>query len=263
MNRQTKLISWHVLVAFLAWKLWEYGKYASFNSFTGVDLEPASVLNFLLLISVIVLGYILFQQRRWAWTIGGIVGILFLAMLGWTLLNLVAVGALLLFNLWSATRVRREIHERRILNIVDAFYHGLLPVVLGLFIMISFAAYQSPFAEEVKKTDRLPSQAETIVRSIVEKTIGNKVEGTTPQQKQRAIDQVASQTFQEFNRLLRPYFQYAPPVLAFGLFLILWGLSFLFVWAGMVIGMALYWILKRFKVVRIETRQVDAEVLVV
>ena len=251
------------MVAFLAWKLWEYGKYASFNSFTGVDLEPASVLNFLLLISVIVLGYILFQQRRWAWTIGGIVGLLFLAMLGWTLLNLVAVGALLLFNLWSATRVRREIHERRILNIVDAFYHGLLPVVLGLFIMISFAAYQSPFAEEVKKTDRLPSQAETIVRSIVEKTIGNKVEGTTPQQKQRAIDQVASQTFQEFNRLLRPYFQYAPPVLAFGLFLILWGLSFLFVWAGMVIGMALYWILKRFKVVRIETRQVDAEVLVI
>jgi hypothetical protein len=254
---------WHGAVLVLTWKLWAYGKHASFNSVTGIDLEPAAMANFLLLVSIIVLGYIMFRQRRWAASVAGVIGLLFLMSLGWTWLNLAAVGVVFLFNLWSATRVRREINQRRVMNIPDAFYHGLLPVILGMFVMFSFAAYQSPLAEQIKKSDRLPSQSEVFFRGIVEKTIGHKIEASTPQQKQRLLNEIASQTFQEFNSFLKPYFQYAPPVLAFGLFLILWGLSFIFVWLSAAIGLALYWVLRKTGVVRIEKQMVEADVLVV
>ena len=262
MVKNYKLILWHACVAVLVWMLWSYGQNVAFNSVTGIDFEVAGALNFIILSAVIVLGYILFQVRRWAITTAAIIGLLFLHYFGLTALNLSAVGIVLLFNLWSATRVRREIQERRVLNIPDAFYHGLTPVILGLFVMISFAAYQSPFAEEIKSSDRLPSQSEVFFRGIVDKTIGQKIKVTDPRQREQVINEISSQTFQEFSAFLKPYFQYAPPVLAFGLFLILWGLSFIFIWLSGAVGMLFYWILKTTRVVRVEKQQVEAEVLV-
>ncbi len=254
---------WHGLVAVLAWWMWNVGQKIGFNSVTGLDIQLPSLVAFILLTAVIVTGYIMFRQRRWAVSITAILGVLFLLALGWSWLNFSAVLIALGFNLWSATRVRREINERRILNITDAFYHGLMPVVLGLFVMVSFAAYRSPILNEIKTAQQLPSQTQIFFQQIVDNTIGQKIKATTPGQRQQVINEIASQTFQEINNIMKPYFRYAPPILAFGLFLILWGLSFLFVWLGIVVGLALFWILKKTGVVRVENQDVSAEVLVV
>ena len=177
MAKSYKLIVWHLLVAVLVWWMWKAGKSVGFNTVTGVDIQLPSFVAFLLLIAVIVLGYILFRQRRWSASIAGILGISFLMAFGWNWLNLLSVGVVLGFNFWSATRVRREINERRVLNIKDAFYHGLMPVVLGLFVMISFAAYQSPLAKDIERSQKLPSGIEIFIYDIVENTIGPRVEG--------------------------------------------------------------------------------------
>jgi len=50
--------------------------------------------------------------------------------------------------------------------------------------------------------------------------------------------------------------------LAFGLFLILWGLSWIFIWLSVLLGMLIFWILKKTKVVSIEERDIKAEVLI-
>ncbi len=263
MTKTYKIIIWHVVVAVLAWWMWVSGQKAQFNQLTGIDFRLPAVGAFLLLISVLVLGYIMFRQRRWASVTTGIIGLTFLLVFGWNWLNFIAVGIFFLFNFWSANRVKREMFERKILNISNAFYHGLTPVVLGLFVMISFAAYQSPLLAEIKTANNLPGQTQVFFQQIVDKTIGQKISASTPQQRSQVTNEVASQTFQQLNSFLKPYFRFAPPVLAFGLFLILWGLSFIFIWCGMLIGVILFWILKKTKVVRIEERDVKAEVLVI
>lgn len=263
MNKSYKLIVWHGVVVGLAWLLWNVGQRVGYNSVTGLEIQLPSLAIFLLLIAVIVTGYILFRERRWSASIAVILGITFLVSFGLNWLNLTAIGIVFGFNFWSATRVRREINERRILNIQDAFYHGLMPVVLGLFIMISFAAYQSQLLNEIKSAQRLPSQAQIFFEKVVKGTIGQKIQTPTDQQKNRLISEKASQTLQQFNDILKPYFQYAPPILAFGLFLVLWGLSFLFIWLGIIVGLILFWILKKTGMVKIEKQQVEAEILVV
>lgn len=258
-----KLITWHALVAVLAWWMWNVGQRVGFNAVTGVDIQFPSLVAFLFLTAVIVMGYIIFRQRRWAGSITAILGILFLMAFGWNWLNLMAVGIVLVFNLWSAMRVRREMSERRILNITDAFYHGLMPVVLGLFVMISFAAYQSPILSEIQTAQQLPNQAQVIFKQIVEGTFGQKIQASTPQQRNQLINEIASQTLQQINGVLKPYFRYAPPILAFGLFLILWGLSFLFVWLGVLVGLVIYWTLKKTGVVKIGEENGKVETLII
>src|SRR3989344_1720239 len=94
------------------------------------------------------------------------------------------------------------------------------------------------------------------------RTIGPRVEGGEIE-KQNIISQIAGETFREINTFLKPYFQFAPPLLAFGLFLVLWGLSWFFIWLSVLVGMLIFWILKKTKMVIIKEKDVKAEMLVI
>ena len=262
MLKYYKLIIWHALVAVLAWRLWAYGQYVSFNATTGIDFEPAAVLNFVLLISLMVLGYALFQKKIWAMSASSVVGLLFLGYLGFTLLNLIGVGLFILLNLYSQANVVSEITERNKINIRRSLNNGLFPVVIAFFLIISFAAYQSPGVKNLRNAKQLPSQSEVFIKTIIEKTAGSYVQGS-PGEKQGVINQISNQTLQSLNDFLRPHFKYSPPLVAFGLFLILWGISWIFVWLSVLLGMLIFWILKKTGVVRIEEKDVKAEVLVI
>ncbi len=262
MSKYYKIIIWHAIVAVLAWRLWAYGRYVSFNATTGIDFEPVAVLNFVLLICMMVLGYALFQKKIWSMSVSGVVGLLFLGYFGFTWLNLLGVGLFILLNLYARANAVNEITERNKVNIRRSLNNGLFPVVMALFLIISFAAYQSPGIKSLKNAKQLPSQSEVFVKTIIEKTAGSYVQGSASE-KRGIINQVSSQTLQSLNDFLRPYFKYAPPVVAFGLFLILWGLSWIFVWLSVLFGMLIFWILKKTRVVRIEEKDVKAEVLVI
>ncbi len=250
------------MVLVLAWRLWAYGKYVSFNATTGIDFEPAVVLNFVLLISLIVLGYALFQKKIWSVSVSGLIGLLFLSYFGFTPLNLLGLGLFILLNLYAQTNAVSEINERNKINIRRSLNTGLFPVVMAFFLIVSFAAYQSPGIKNLKNAKQLPSQSEVFIRSIIEKVAGSYVQAS-PSEKQGIINQVSGQAMQGLNDFLRPYFKYSPPLVAFGLFLVLWGLSWIFVWLGVLLGMILFWVLKKTGVVRIEEKDVKAEVLVV
>ncbi len=262
MSKYYKLIVWHVGVGVLSWRLWAYGQYVSFNATTGIDFEPAAVLNFVLLISLMVLGYALFQKKIWSVSVSGAVGLLFLGYFGFTSLNLLGVGLFVLLNLYSRANAVSEITERNKINIRRSLNTGLFPVVMAFFLIISFAAYQSPAIKNLKNAKQLPSQSEVFIKTIIEKTAGGYVQGN-PNEKLGIINQISSQTLQSLNNFLRPYFKYAPPVVAFGLFLILWSLSWIFVWLSVLLGMLIFWILKKTQIVRIEEKDVKAEVLIV
>lgn len=263
MNKYYKLVIWHGVVAVLALMFWGYGSRISSDALFGKSFDGLAVLYLVLLLMVVAMGIALFQKKIWALTLSGIVGLIYLFQFGFTQLNLLGAGIFLLLGLYSSVNSKSEISQRTKINIRRIIQHGSLPVILGLFILISFAVYQSPFAEELEKSERLPSASQSFVRSIVEQTVGRQVQTNNEAEKQSIITQITNETFSEINTFLKPYFKFAPPLVAFGLFLILWGLSWIFIWLSMLLGMLMFWILKKTDVIKIEERDVKAEILIV
>lgn len=253
------------MVGLLALVMWGTGSQAQFNSVTGISLQLPSFVAFLLLSSTIVIGYALFRKNWWLWAliVSLIVGGLFIIQFGFSWLNLTAVILFFILNLEAYRRAGGEMKDRIKINIEAVLNRGLRPIVVGIFILVSFATYQSPLVEQIKTSGNLPSQTRQLIQQITEKIIGNKADMVPAKQRQSIISEVASQTYQEINSLLKPYFQYAPPALAFGLFLILFGLSWLFVFVAMLVGLGLFWILKKTNIIKIEERDVKAEVLII
>ena len=139
---------------------------------------------------------------------------------------------------------------------------GLYPIIIGFFLMISFAAYQSQVMKDIERTERLPSQIQTLVQQVADQMFGSNIE-SSPKQKQAILNQVANDIYTEINNFFQPYFKYTPPILSFTLFLILIGLSWIFAWLAMAMGLILFWILKKTKMVKVEERDTKAEVLIV
>ncbi len=263
MTKYYKLIIWHVVVLVLALMFWGYGSHLSGEVISGTSFDALAIIYLVLLLTVVSLGIALFQNREWALTLTGIVGLIFLFQFGFTALNLLGVGIALLLGLYSLSNSKGEISQRTKINIKRIIHHGAGPVALGLFLLISFAAYQAPSVQELKNADRLPSRTETIIRSVVENTVGTQIDAASPAQKQYIITQMTRETFNRINNFIKPYFQYAPPALAFALFLVLWGFSSIFTWLSAFVAMPIFWILKKTGMVIIQEHEAKAEALIV
>lgn len=261
MPTKYKLIVWHALILFLSWEFWRYLSYL-FESSTP-DFEPAGVANFIILSSVLTIGLMMFRRKWHGLSFGATHGIFYLIYFGFNPINLAGVAILTGLLFFSRFQINSELNERFKINPRVVLRRGLMGVVVGIFVLISFAAYQSPLAKEIERSQNLPSGTEMFIRDIVENTIGARVDTGNEAEKQNVISQIANETFREINIFLRPYFQFAPPLLAFGLFLVLWGLSWFFIQLSVLVGMLIFWILKKTGMVRIEERDVKAEVLVV
>lgn len=226
------------------------------------DFEPMAIINFIILVTIISLGLAIFRKKRWELVVSGVVGIVFLLFFGFTYINLVGVAILISLFEYARHAGVEEIDQRTKINSWMVVRRSAPGVVLAFFVLVSFAAYQSPVAKGIAEAGQLPSASGQLVRSIVDSVVGSHIE-TSGQEKENIITQVSNETLQQLNNILKPYFKYAPPLLAFGLFLILWGLSWFFIQLSVLAGMLIFWILKKTGTVRIEDRDVKAEVLVV
>lgn len=263
MTKYYKLIIWHGVVLVLALMFWGYGSHVSSDVLSGNSFDPMAVLYLVFLLTVVVMGIALFQKKTWALTLSGVVGLIYLFQFGFTPLNLLGAGVFLLLGLYSLSNSEAEISQRTKINIKRIIQHGAWPVIMGLFLLTSFVAYQSTSVQKLKDTDRLPSQTEVFIRSVIENTVGRQIQATNPAEKQSIINQVTQETLNQINSFFKPYFQYAPPIVALGLFLVLWGFSWIFVWLSVLLGMLIFWILKKTNIVKIEERDVKAEVLII
>ena len=263
MNKLTiKLVVWHAAVLVLALIFWGYGSQISGEVFLGTSFDALAVIYLVVLLTAVALGIALFQQRKWALTLMAVVGLIYLFESVFTPLNLLSFEIFLFLGLYSLANSKSEIHQRNKINIKRIIQHGAWPVVIGIFLFISFAAYQSPSVQELKDAKRLPSQFEVFIRSVVEYTVGTQIQAPSAE-KQSIINQVSRETFNRFNNFFKPYFKYAPPAVSFALFLILWGFGWIFIWLSIFLGMLVFWILKKTGVVRIEEKEAKAEALVI
>ena len=256
------MIGWYVILAFLAWGMWGAGTSLGFSSVTGINITWPALVLFLCLTSLVILGYSVFRSRLVPLISGIIIGVAFLAWYGFAKLDLLGAGIFILLCFESYRRTGLQIQRIKI-NLTEILSHGLYPIVIGIFILISFAVYQSPLANELEGSKRLPSQTQEFFRQVTDKFLTPHLDTASPKERQYAVDQVASQAYQQINNFLKPYFKYAPPLVAFALFLVLWGLSWFFVWMGVGVGSLLFWVLKKTKAIKVEEKEVKAQVMIV
>lgn len=264
MDKYYKIVGANILIAFLAWQFLKYVDYMlnviTPDSFS-FDFEPLAVANFIILVSVISFGLAVFRQKKWALVTAGVAGLVYLLIFSWSYVNLIGVGVIALLFLYAQHNGVEEIDQRTKINSRMIVRRSASAVVMALFLLVSFAAFQSPVAKGIAEAEQLPSASQKMIRSIVDSIVGNQI--PVGPGKESIITEVAGQTSQQINNLLKPYFKYAPSLLAFGLFLILWGLSWIFVWLSVLVGILIFWILKKTGFVKIEKYNVESEKLVI
>jgi len=229
------------------------------------NIANLAILSFLFICLLILLslGFIFFQNKLGSIYLGGIVGITYSLIFGISNLNLVGLFVFIMLLYHAQDLVNGEINARIKINSYVLIRKGLNNFFVAFFILISFAAYQSPAVESFKGLQELPSGTGSFVKTIIGQTLGSQLEAVDPKNRELVLDQVSQEVIREANLFLRPYFDYIPPALAFGLFLVLWGLGWIFIWLAIFLGTLIFWILKKIKFFRIEERDVKAETIVV
>ena len=167
---------------------------------------------------------------------------------------------LLGYGTWS--RIRNELEQRIKFKAGSIIRNSLKPLILGIFLVVSFSAYQSSALVSVQKMDRVPSISETFARDIISKMIGQDYK-LDARQTDQVIKQTIAETNKQINNMFSPYLKYAPPVLAFVLFIVLYGLNWIFLWLSMLLCVGVVALLRMARFIRIEECDVKAETLVI
>lgn len=266
MSKLNKLILWCALVAIISFWLWAsvqvWLRGSLFDIQNGDNLSIIAGL-FIVELILLALGLIMFPGRRTGLYFGLIAGIMYSVLFPMSSLNLIGIFILIMIFIFVQEIVSKEMAGRIKINPGGIIRKSSAGLVIGFFILVSFAAYQSPAIESFRNIEQIPSAGAVFIKTIVEQTVGGQLEDADPRQKEAVFNQITQEIVREGNKVLEPYFGYLPPVLAFGLFLVLLGIGWVFVWLSAVLGIMVFWALKKINFFRIEEKDVKAETIVI
>lgn len=261
MTSTTKSILLLGLVAISAFLFWSWVEPWIANPFQlsqiGIWLKPLLALG--LLAAFIGLSFLLIKNGWLKLAASVLAGLPFLYVFDFNKFYLLAFALIVLLHSSAAKKIGKQVTERIKIDIREIMGHGLPSVITPVLLLVSFAFFFSPGLQTSAARQELPPTAHEVISRIVVGLLGGELEQLSPQERQQTERLLVERVSGQFNQILGPYFKFLPPILAFGLFLILQGLSFIFVWLGTLIAMLLFWILKKFGLIQIVTTQVEAE----
>jgi len=225
----------------------------------GIWLKP--LIMFAVLTSAIGLSFLLLKDYALKILISALAGLPFFFVFGFNQFYLGAFVLMFLLFLYGIRNIQVEAGERTKINIRIIMQRGLPRIVTAMLVMISFAFFFSPNIQASAKNKQLPPSFKQVIERTVDSFLGSQVKNLSPQERKQVKNQTVSQVLEQFTVFLGPYIQYLPPILAFGLFLVLQGLSFIFVWLVVGISVLLFWVMKRAGFVRLAIVQKEAEEL--
>lgn len=219
------------------------------------------ILLLALLAAVKSIAYLLLNDSRWRWGVLAAAALPFLAFFGFKLSYTAGAVAIVIFNFFAMESIRGETLARVRISVMPMLKRGLPALVTSIILAASFAYYESPSVQASVQAKSLPSFVQETLGATAKQFMSSQLQGFSPAQRIAAEKQVVAETMSVINNAVRPYRQFLPPVMALGMFLILQGLSFIFVWLAALMGLALFTILKKTGVVRIEKSTIEAESL--
>lgn len=209
--------------------------------------------------AVIAVAFLILPTFGWKWIVSWIVAAEFLLIFGATWLNAIACGVIILLTIYSIKIIEIEAWERTHLHMYLILRRGLSFVILPLLIAISFGYYQSPALVRRTQANIVSPTLEQVMSFTADTFLKSQGEALTARQQEEAQKQITNKSVQLLSYYANEYFPFLPPVLAFGMFLILWGLAYVFIYLSVLIGILLFWILRATKFVRIEIVNMPSE----
>lgn len=230
-----------------------------FSGEYSVWLKP--LVAIILLVAVEGLVLLVIKERQLALLAILISGLPYLIIFGVNWFYLLAFILMLGLQWLAFKNIESESEERTKINIWQIMRRGLPNIITAILIMISFAYFLSPATQAAARSQKLPSGITQIVERVLPVIAGEQLQTLPLAQRQSFIKQATSDVGRQFTNILGPYFKYMPPILAFGLFLVLQGLSFIFVWLSAALAVLIFWALKKVNFIRINLVKKDAEEL--
>lgn len=150
-------------------------------------------------------------------------------------------------GLWylAASRIRSDLSDRHTLRIRTSLGAGLTPLMLGTFLMLSLGFYLLPANQMIG-----PAQVSEGIQGHLEGAYENpaivaQLNQLPPALRAQVKADIGKKVDQYAQRFLGPFGKFLPPLLAFGLFLVLWSTLFIYrelaIWFGSVLFRVLTW----------------------
>ncbi len=174
----------------------------------------------------------------------------------------VSVLPLFLAFWWIASRdIRHDLVDRRKVRIAATLERGMKFVLMGSFVMVSLGFYLLPSSQSITVGEVSESVQESIEGAynnpLIEQQL-SQLPVSVQAQFRRNVGQYIDETIRTW---LSPVRKFIPPILAFGLFLTLWSVSFMLRIPAVWVGRELFRLLKRSGFVKITEGSVQAETL--
>ena len=256
MSKQITIISTTTALAIAFWALakpWV----ESLHKFSEIELWVAPLAVLVLLASATALAYALLPKRRLMLAIPALIGLTYLIVFGFHWLNFIAAGLIMALHAVAIRYTSTEIASRIKLDINRIVRHGIGYILLPLLLAVSFGYYLSPSIQlQAAKQGVSPTFREVASRTM---DAFLKTEDGTNDEKQEAKSAALEKLYDLYDRQVQPYRQYFPPVLAFGLFIALWGLSFILIPVSVWTAHGMFAILRRTGFVKVEELDIKAE----
>ncbi len=159
---------------------------------------------------------------------------------------------------WVAGRnIRHDLTDRHVIRPTIILGQGMKFFLLGTFLMVSLGFYLLP-----SNRPTLTSVSKSVQKSVTNNPI---VEQQLKQLPTSARAEFQRQVGQQVDTLVRtwlgPIKNLIPPILAFGLFLVLWSVNFFIREPAIWVGSLLFKLLRRFKFIAVGKKGVEAEVI--
>jgi len=261
----TKHLAILITVLLASFLLWYVAKpWISDPTWSTVDYSTWLIPLVMLMFTgaVVATALILLSPHAWRFGTSAIVGVTFLLVFGITKLNLLALVILFLFHFWAMKSMSNAVRNHLKIDFRAAVGSGIRKVIMPLLIMLSFVYFANPDVQASARQNQLPLSITKAVEGASRLIAKSELNQLPVRQREQAEDQIAKETIELLNRSAEPYRQYFPPLLAFGLFLVLQGLGFIFIPVAGYIAGGLFEISKITGFVTIIEKDVKAEELV-
>lgn len=166
--------------------------------------------------------------------------------------------------LWylSSRRIRIDLLDRHKIHVSTSLGTGMMPLMLGTCLMLSLGFYLLPAYHTVGPHDVSVGIQSQIDSAYENPTVAEQLNQLPPAMRAQVKADLGKSVDDYAKKLLGPLGPFLPPLLAFGLFLVLWSVLFVFRELAIWSGAGIFRLLRLTTFVRIEEKDVKAEVLV-
>ena len=225
------------------------------------QLWVSLLLTFIVLVPLLAISFLLINKYVFKLLLILLVIIPFFLFFKFHFYYLLSSVLMFWFMVYAIRLAKDEATQRTKINIRMILRRGIPAILLGFFVMISFAYFLSPAVQSIAEKEELPPTFNQAVRQVFDVMFKGEIKDLPLSEQEQKRNEFVSQVIVEANEVIKPFFQYMPPVIAFGLFLVLWGLSLVFVWLSIAVGIMIFSILKRLNFFRISEVQIKSEIL--